>query len=326
MIYAFVPHDNIMDRVDVSGPVQLPANAIWYDLFEPTPEDRARAEAALSIRIPTREEMREIEPSSRLYTEGEAIYMTATFFARADDPNPMSEPLTFILTRHSLVTLRYTDPRPIATYSARLMRLPCTRATCDEALTGLLETFVDRIADILEKLGADLDALSRQIFDATPASKKPRDMQAILRSLGRFDDLASTARESLMSLNRLLRFLLQTFESNTRKETKEQRTRVKTLMRDLGSLTEHAAFEAHKVNFLLDATLGFINIEQNTIIKIFSVAAVVFLPPTLIASIYGMNFKHIPELELVYGYPMAIGLMVLSAVLPYIYFKRKGWL
>lgn len=328
MIFAYVPRNGVVERIELAAGQPLPQDALWLDLFEPTPEETSRVQAALGIALPTREEMREIEPSSRLYVEGNAGYMTATVLTRSDEPNPTSEPLTFILTRNALVTLRYADPRPINSFAARIGRPAASCGSPEEALIGLVEAFVDRIADILEKVGFDLDAVSRQIFSEGVSGRgrpEGQDLQKVIRTLGRNDDLASTARESLLSLSRLIRFFGQIAEANGRKTSKELRARLKEAVRDITSLNEHAAFESHKVNFLLDATLGMINIEQNRIIKLFSVAAVVFLPPTLVASIYGMNFRHMPELDWVFGYPMALAIMALSAVLPYVYFKRKGW-
>jgi magnesium transporter len=328
MIYAYVLREGQIERIDLSADAAVPADAIWLDLFMPTNEEALRVNQGLGIELPTREEQVEIEPSSRLYQEGEAIYMTATVLSQSDSPSPEAGVITFIVTRGRLLTLRTVDPRPVATFAQRVTRQPQLCGSAEEALIGLLEQIVDRIADVLEKLSLDLDALSRAIFDDRPSTARRRvgerrDLQAILRSLGRADDLVSTARESLHSLARVERFFTHASQASLRKE---HRTRLNALSRDLGSLAEHSGFEARKVNFLLDATLGMINIEQNRIIKIFSVAAVVFLPPTLIASIYGMNFAFMPELGEPWGYPLALGLMVLSAALPYLYFKRKGWL
>jgi len=333
MIHAYVPRNGTVDRLEVAGHIPIPGNALWFDLFEPTADERLRLEAALGLQLPSREEMNEIEPSSRLYTEGDASYMTATIMAHADAPFPTAESFTFILARRCLVTLRYQDPRPIAIYAQRLMKSPGARLSGEEVLIGLIEAFVDRIADILEKVALDLDAQARVVFTPPTAgrvrtAKSAVDLQEVMRALGRNEDLATSARESLLSLNRMVRFLATLVEglpTTDKKEQRDQKQRVKTLVRDMISLGEHAAFELAKVNFLLDATLGVINIEQNQIIKLFSVAAVVFLPPTLIASIYGMNFKHLPELEWEWGYPLALLLMVLSAVLPYLWFKRRGW-
>jgi magnesium transporter len=326
MLFAFSRAGALVERIDVPAGQPLPADPVWIDLFEPTVDERARVESLLAIALPSREEMREIEPSSRLYVEGDASYMTATILNRADDANPGADPITFVLARRTLVTLRYVDPRPVGSFAARIARQPNACTAAEDALIGLLEAFIDRFADILERVSLDLDQTSRLIFENEPGRKGgERDLQAVLKTLARNDDLASTARESLLSVSRVIRFIGSVMDSWPRRDVKELKARLKTASRDITSLAEHASFETNKVNFLLNATLGMINIEQNRIIKLFSVAAVVFLPPTLVASLYGMNFKHMPELDWTLGYPMAIGLMILSAVVPYLFFKRKGW-
>ncbi len=325
MIHAYVPRNAAIEQAALVPDAPIPAGALWLDLDSPTEEERRRVEAALAVSLPTREEMKEIEPSSRLYAEAGALYMTATIIAHADDPNPTANPVTFILTGHTLVTLRYSDPRPFVTYGVRLVKQAASCGSGEEALIGLLETIVDRIADILEKVSVELEATARQIFAARSGPESDH-LQAVLKSLARDEDLTSTSRESLLGLLRVARFFATTGEGPSKKETKDHKQRLKTLVRDIQLLNEHVSFELTKINFLLDATLGMINIEQNRIIKLFSVAAVVFLPPTLVASIYGMNFRHMPELEWVFGYPMAIGMMILSAILPYVYFKHRRWL
>jgi magnesium transporter len=329
MIFAYIPHDGLIERRTIGPDDKLPTSALWIDLFEPTDEDRARVDAAFNLAIPTHAEMLEIEPSARLYSENGAVYMTATILARADETNPTADAFTFVLANRSLVTVRYHDPRPVSSFGARIVRLPATCTSGEEALLGLLESFVDRIADILEKAGLDLDAISRDIFGHSIAPvRQPgqeRDMQQVLRQLGRIEDLCSTARESMLGLVRLVRFLDVSMEPDAKKQAKELKARVKTLNRDLTSLMEHADFDSRKVNFLLDATLGLINIEQNRIIKLFSVVSVVLMPPTLVGTVYGMNFRAMPELDWSFGYPMAIGVMLASAILPYLYFKKRGW-
>ncbi len=330
MIFAYIPANGAIERRAIEPGEKLPTSAVWIDLFEPTEEDRARVDATFNLAIPSHAEMLEIEPSSRLYTENGAAYMTATILARSDEANPTADAFTFVLANHSLVTVRYNDPRPVHTYGTRIVRQPATCTSGEEALLGLLETFVDRIADILEKAGLDLDTISRGIFgrSGSPAQRQveqEQEFQQVLSQLGRIEDLCSTARESMLGLVRLVRFLDVTIDADLRKRSKEIGGRLKTLNRDLTSLMEHADFDSRKVNFLLDATLGLINVEQNRIIKIFSVVSVVLMPPTLVGTIYGMNFRHMPELDWSLGYPMAIGLMLASAVLPYLYFKKRGW-
>lgn len=300
-------------------------DVVWIDLGAPTQDEEARLEGLLGIGLPTREEMDEIEISSRLYTEGGAVFMTAILPAQADGDDPDMQPVSFVLSDGRLITIRYHDPRAFTTFPARAMKVPMGCETGLGVLIALLEAIVDRLADILERDGQEIDAISRQVF--RPTGKKPmrsQSFQAMLEAIGRKEDLTSNIRDSLLTLERLAGFLGQ--QTMTGKIPKETRERIKTLSRDIRSLTDHSGFLSQKITFLLDATLGMINIEQNAIIKIFSVAAVVFLPPTLIASIYGMNFKHMPELDWLLGYPWAIGMMIVSAILPYLYFKYRGWL
>lgn len=298
---------------------------VWFDLVEPTKEEEARLEGVLDVDLPTKEEMEEIEISSRLYNEDGGAFMTALLPARADDDDPDMHPVSFVLVSERLVTIRYHEPRAFKTFPLRAEKVPMGCETGEGVLIALLEAIVDRLADILERAGRDIDGISRAIFrqrDGKPTRNE--DFKATLENIGRKGDLTSNIRDSLVTLERLVGFLSQ--DMIQRKSGRETRERIKTLSRDIRSLEDYAGFLAQKITFLLDATLGMINIEQNAIIKIFSVAAVVFLPPTLIASIYGMNFVHMPELEWLLGYPFAIGLMILSAILPYLFFKRRGWL
>jgi magnesium transporter len=323
MLRAYYLEDGQLRAVDLTGPeLELPERTVWLDLYQPSAAEEDAVERALGIEVPTREEMKEIEASSRLYREDGALFMTATLVTNADSETPESTALTFILAGDRLVTVRYADPLPFRAFATYALRHPGASGDGYAVFIGLLEAIVDRIADVLEAAGADLDRLSREVFSRS-AAQTSRDFQKVLSRLGRGGDLASKVRESLVSLGRLLAFAIQGTQARGRKTGS---ARLKTVGRDIASLSDYAAFLNNKVGFLLDATLGMINIEQNAIIKIFSVAAVVFLPPTLIASIYGMNFEHMPELSWPLGYPLALALMVASAVLPYWYFKRRGWL
>ncbi len=306
------------------------ADALWIDLLEPTSEEVAAVQSALAVEMPTRSEMQEIEVSSRLYQENGALFMTAAVIHRADTAFPEITPITFVLTPRNLVTIRYADPTPFRTFTAKADRVYASYASRDKMFGGIVDEVIDRIADILEQVGAELDGISRVIFNIQSAGSRPRDPEApkpnytaLLERIGRCGELAAKARESLLSLQRVTHFYIETVRTIAPQDFDEH---WRTVRNDLASLSEHASFLSAKVNFFLDATLGMINIEQNAIIKIFSVAAVVFLPPTLVASIYGMNFKHMPETDWQFGYPLSIGLMVISAVLPCYYFRRRGWL
>lgn len=302
------------------------SDVMWADLLAPTRAEETLIEEWVGIGIPTREEMEEIEISSRLYVEDDALFMTATLPAQTEDDHPMMSPVTFVLARGRLITIRYHDPRAFETFPARAEKVSTGCTNGESILIGLLEAIVDRLADVLERSGRDIDALSHDIFQSseTKANKRDRNFQKVLQTIGRKEGLTSDLRESLMTLQRLSGFLGNALDQD--KHGKELRARVKVLTRDVMSLADHVTFLSQKITFLLDATLGMINIEQNGIIKIFSVAAVVFLPPTLVASVYGMNFEIMPELQWSLGYPLALGLMVLSAILPFWYFKRRGWL
>jgi magnesium transporter len=303
----------------------VPPDAVWIDLAFPTREEEAAVETALGIDVPTREDMKEIEHSSRLYQESDALFMTATVLVGSDTVTPETVPVSFILTETHLVTVRYGEPRSFAMARAQLERPGGTgRIGPDAVLAHLLEAMIDRAADILEVIAHDVDEVSRGIFqEGGGKPTRSKDFQPIMRAIGWQGDLLSKVRESIASIGRLLTFL---GGADRRIVPQEVQDRLAVMVRDTQSIADHAAFLASKTTFLLEATLGLVNIEQNAIIKIFSVVAVVFLPPTLVASIYGMNFRYMPELHWLLGYPLALVLMLASAVLPFLYFKRKGWL
>ena len=307
------------------GKPRITEGALWIDLLNPTPAEEGQIERALKIEVPTREEQQEIEASSRLYQENGAYYMTATLLYQPEQGEPRTTPVTFILTGQRLITLRYAEPRAFSIYIARCNRSESELKSGAAVLIGLLETIIDRLADFIERIQAEVEGLSHSIFEFKGGvASRQRRFDVLLRAIGREGEITSKARESAHSFGRLLTFLVHA--ANERKEVKPLQARIRTAARDVVSLTDHATFLSGKIIFLLDATLGMVSIQQNDIIKIFSVAAVVFLPPTLIASIYGMNFRHMPELDWWFGYPLAIALMVLAAILPYLYFKRRGWL
>ncbi len=299
----------------------LPYNTVWLDLLHPTKDEERAIERLLSIEVPTREEMQEIEVSSRLYVERGAAVMTMPILSKSGAAFPETTAVTFILAGNRLVTLRYADPAPFGYFIDRISRVPSLAGSGEQILMGLLEQVADRLADILEGATAMVEKISQEIFHANGEAAESSDFKAVLRSIGHVGDLATKAKDSLLSLSRLVLFLAA--QPDIKKDTKNQ---LDILRRDANSIDEHATFLSAKVGFLLDATLGMINLEQNNIIKIFSIAAAGFLPPMLIASVYGMNFHFMPELSWTHGYPFAIGLMLLSAVVPYLYFKKKKWL
>ena len=309
------------------GASEIGNATVWIDLLNPTKDEDALVEQRLGIAIPTREEMAEIEASSRLYQEGGAYYMTAVVLFQPDASNePASAtPITFILSGHRLVTVRYAEPRAVKMFLNRVQKKDAACTSGAAVMVGLLEAIIDREADRVERIQGDVDNLSQTIFGVR-GGERTRSLRfdVNIRAIGREGELTSRSRESLLTLGRLLTYLGHSMSE--RGDEKGLKARVKTANRDVQSLADHIGYLSTKITFLLDATLGMINNEQNSIIKIFSVLAVALMPPTLVGTIYGMNFKNMPEIGWAYGYPMALALMVLSAVLPWLYFRRKGWL
>jgi magnesium transporter len=324
MLSAYVPHGSSLERLPVGEGAEVPPSAVWIDLATPAIGEDKTVERLVGIEIPTREEMQEIEVSSRLYVENGARYMTATLMCQSDTVSPRTTPITFILAGHRLVTVRYDEPRPFMIVGHKLGRMCPQNVTGEVVLMDLLDAVIDRSADILERVGLEIDQVSHEIFEPSGAAGRSRSYTDILKSIGSKGDLTSKVRESLVSIGRLVLFLAN--EADNLKWAKDMRAQLKSMQRDVGSLSDHATYLTNKIQFLLDAMLGMVSLEQNNIIKIFSVAAVVFMPPTLIASIYGMNFKHMPELDWEFGYPIAFVVMVIAAVLPYFFFKWKKWL
>ena len=294
---------------------RLPDDTVWLDLLNLTREEELAVEAALAVELPTAEEMAALEPSSRLYQEDGATFMTATLLSHVD-VGPRETPVTFVLARGILVTLRYDELRAFSVFAERAPAARLVSGT--SALLGLLDAIVERLAEVLEAQGESVQTVSVAIFQR-PASGR---FGPLLAQLARAQSLTSMARTSLVSLARMLSFAALAQEIAADPDCKAH---LKSLQRDVQSLTEHASFESSHISFLLDAALGLINIEQNGIIKIFSVMAVIFMPPTLVASIYGMNFHHMPELGWPFGYPLALGLMLVSAVVPVMWFRKRGW-
>jgi magnesium transporter len=300
------------------------ADTLWIDLLEPTPEEERAVEAQCGIDVPTREEMREIESSNRLYEEDGGVYLTSTIVTKLDTDLPQNSQVTFILKDGRLITNRYTDPLPFRRFISYAERHAPACSTGPAILAGLVEAIINRVADVIERVSADLDAISAEVF-TRPARRRggPRDFRAVLERVGQSGELIAKTRESLVSLGRALAFVQQATAINLASDV---RARFRTHSRDIIAMSDHASFLGNNVSFILDATLGMINIDQNNILKIFSVVTVFLLPPSVIGAIYGMNFDHIPWAHEPWGFLGALGLMIASALVPYLIFKRRGWL
>ncbi|MBC7165531.1 MAG: magnesium transporter CorA family protein [Roseovarius sp.] len=318
MITSYV-HDHGGLRALPNGEATAP---VWVDLYQPDAHELAIMSGRSGLDLPTRADQEEIEQSSRLYLEDGVPVMTALLPSRRGTEGMHVGPVTFILRPQQLLTIRHHAPGPFESFPTRAGKASLGCDTAEAVLMGLLEEIIDRLADITEQTGREIDAISRRVFGPEPMDTEAH--RAALRQIGDADTRVLMLRESLMTLERMLGFLAPVFDKG--RASKALRAMLKTHYRDVRTIGEHASYLQQKTALLLDATLGMINIEQNAIIKIFSVAAVAFLPPTLIASIYGMNFTHMPELDWPVGYPMALGMMVLSAVVPLWIFRRRGWL
>ena len=314
--HSFHPHDGLPEPAPV-----------WVDLLNPTDQERSAAERLTGLRVPAEADLAEIESSSRLSSEGKTLSLSTPMIYRAADGLSKVAPLGFVLSPEHLMTVRFADLPMFDQFAERFVGSPAQSCSV-AAFLGLLEAIVDRLADILEHVGGDLDALSRRVFrperGGTPnAARTDMQLRATLRTVGTAGERVSNIRDSLLGVNRIV---LYTDDTAADWIPAHLRPRFKTLRQDIASLSDYDVQLTNKVQFLLDATLGFINIEQNNGIKILTVVSVVGVPPTLMASIYGMNFKMMPELEWHYGYAYGLTVIILSGVLPFLWFKRRGWI
>ena len=310
---------------------QLPKDVVWIDLMKGDAAERASIERATGIRVPTFERLVEIESSSRLATENGALYLSTPMIYRGTSNEPLSTPLGFVLTRDLLLTVRFYELGAFPAFEERCAKTPGARYSSAGVFIGLIEVSVDRMADLLERLAAELDLVSHRIFraEADNALGKQRparetaNLRQLLRRVGGGGDLVSKLRDSLLGVERMVPYVANGAAAWL---GDAEKLRLTTLRADIASLNDHALFMTNKVQLLLDATLGLINIEQNNIIKVLTIVSVVGVPPTLVASMYGMNFKDMPELSWAWGYPYGLTLILISAVLPLLWFKWRGWL
>lgn len=294
----------------------------WLDLLDPTDGERALAERLTGLRMPTRQDVEEIESSSRVFVEDGAFYLSTPLVRRTEEL-VFSAPVGFVVGHDRLVTIRYSDYPVFDLVAKRLARQDAPH-DAEDSMLMLLEAIVDRLADLLEMSGRQLDGLSRQIFQApVPHGQNlDRSLRALLQRVGRETDLVSGMRDSLLGMQRIALFIS---ENGDRPCQERFRTRLNLLSKDIASLNDYDGQLNNKVQFLLDATLGFINIEQNNGVKVLTIASVVGIPPTFVVGLYGMNFKNMPEYDWTYGYQYGLALVVLSMVVPTVMLKIRGW-
>ena len=321
--YRLVENGPLALPPDPSG--RVPEGAAWVDVFQPSPEEDLATESFLGASLPTREETQEIEFSSRFHTENGAVYMTVSLLAGVERGNPILTPFTIVIAGDRLATLRYEDFPAFRQFLARAGKPGRGYSDAIQVLLGLIEAIIDRAADLLERIGADVDRINREVFaKRTDRRRGAKRLEVMIDDIGFQGDLAGKARESLASLERLIQFASLALPGPLAMGANA--ARVKLAGRDIRSIEDQVSFLNNKIGFLLDATLGLISVQQNEVIRILTVVTTVFFPPSIIGAIYGMNFKWMPELGWNFGYFYALILMVISAVLPLLYFKSRGWL
>ncbi len=307
----------------------LPESVDWIDAFDPSPQEITFLQQALGSKIPTRDDLVEIESSSRLMSSDGTLLMSLPATIRDADGYPSATPIGFIVTKDRAATVRFARLPSFESLAKEI----CAKGEVSRGGMGatitILEMIVDHIADLLERIGGDLDAMSRSIFHnrkLTGKRRGPREssdvLHELLQTVGRHADLISKVSESLLGLSRIPPFVLA---KGTEIMTSELKARLETIGSDAKSLHEYQDHLANKTQFLLDTLLGLANIEQNNVFRVLTVVSVIGIPPTFVASMYGMNFKMMPELEWTYGYPYGLTLIAISALVPAIWFKRKGW-
>jgi magnesium transporter len=310
-----------------SSSTDLPGEIIWMDLINPTEEEKSFVQARARVRIPTKEALSEIETSSRLMAEGGTISMSTSIVVRGDTNEAFLSPLGLILTKDVLVTVRFEETS-IFESLVELIRRDETLRTGTGVFTALLEALVDRGADVLERLGGELDKVSRLVFRGDPSKRQHTvrsnaALRGVLSRVGTIGDRLAIARDALLGLSRIAPFVLS---MGHKWIIPEFEARLNAVSKDIASLNDFEGHVSNKVHFLLDAILGFITIEQNDLFKVLTIVSVVGIPPTVVAGIYGMNFKFMPELAWQWGYPFGLALIVLSALVPLIWFKWRGWI
>ncbi len=325
----FYGHETKGSVTVASGAATMPANVDWIDVFAPTADEMGRLEGWLKVRVPRMEDLVEIESSSRLSSDGDTLFMSLPATIRDEIGYPKTTPLGFVVTKACVATIRFDGLPSFENLAKQVAAKGELSRGGMGATVSILEIIVDHLADVLEHAGDDLDAMSRDIFSGNLMSDKdhrPRQankaLRGLLRKVGRNGDLISKVSESLLGLGRMTPFLVAKGASQV---TPDLRTRLDTIGQDARSLHDYQEHIASKTQFLLDALLGLANIEQNNVFRVLTVVSVVGIPPTFFASMYGMNFKFMPEYDWTYGYAYGLTLIACSAIGPALWFKIKGW-
>lgn len=321
MIIAYCPTVKGLERIELASGAPLPSTSVWIDLVAPTQDEQKAAEKLMGAEIPTRDEIASIETSERLYLEPGAVVMTAQLPIATQMIDPALSSVTFVINARRLVTVRYGEPRSIALLSRKVQSDTSIANKGPAVLFAMLDIIVDRCADEMESASARYDKLAVQVFGDGLNMRKTASYQIAIKQLGQIGLHVSKMHDVCTSLSRMMLYL--STHAKRLNLNEEQEADCKMFGRDIHSIKEHGDALDAKLSFLLDATVGLVTLEQNQISKIFTVVSVIFLPPTLIASIYGMNFANMPELNWQLGFLFSLGLMVSSVALTFLFFRWK---
>jgi magnesium transporter len=320
---------NVKGDIDVGlDAATLPVEVNWIDAFRPDEREVAFLQRMLGIVVPTLERLSEIETSSRLYRDKDHLFMSMPMIYRTPSGLAQTSPLGFVLCKDYVLTVRYKPIKACEDLHYADVIENHRSADGPGGFLTLLEVIIDHAADELERINADLESLSQTIFGSNggPKRRGPRqdnqELRRVLSQIGRNGDLTAKISDVILGMGRMLPFVTSDAADYL---SPMARAKFKSLGRDISSLNDYETRQTDKIQFLLDATLGLTNIEQNNIFRVLTVVSVIGIPPTLVASMYGMNFKNMPELEWHYGYTYGLTLIFLSAIIPVIWFKWRGW-
>lgn len=297
-------------------------STLWVDSFNITAEEREKIKNSLNIEIPTLKDISQIEISERLYIENDTLYLTITELVNQEKKFPETHSIVFILHKNYLITVRYVELIAFNDCIAKFAKQLNNNYSAEHILFMLFRNMVTKLSNVVQSISTDIDDYGRLILDNNLNDLRI-DHTKILKKIGQKGDLLSKSRECLFSLTMAIQYILKSPQISQNKGSKDL---LDTLLRDVDSIINFSQFISSEIARTLDAALGMIAIEQNNMVKLFSLVSIFFLPPTLIASIYGMNFTIMPELQSPYGYPIALFLMMISIIITYKYFKKKKWL
>ena len=303
----------VVEGVEYLNNIEDRKSVIWIDMFTPTLQEVKTVENIFSIEFPTKQESEEIELSSRYWEEGNRIEINSYFLIN-DKKDPVNETVSFILQDDLLISVRY---KKLASFDASIKKLlssPREYRTGYSIFSQIIDIRIDTDADIIEELNRDIAAIRKQAFNDDVENED------LLEQMSAFENLNMKIRENLTDKQRILNSLLKS------QKISDDKSELPIMLKDIRSLIDHTNFNFERIDYLQNIFIGLLSVEQNKVIKIFTIVNVIFLPPTLVASIYGMNFEIMPELSWDYGYLFSVGVMILSAITPLIIFRKKGWI